>query len=905
MTFFSYNEVRDVIIFRIFIMKDDDFKHFDEDATQFTCFEETELSKIIEDTDQTKEDENYRPLKVGSIFLGKYTIIKVLGSGNFGIIYLLEANDASKKLLVAKEFFPKGFVTRGDNDEVILKPSLTQKELKSYQFMNEIFIGEAKNLVKVTEKSHPNIVTFFALEENKNNTIYFIMNYEEGISLKEYLYKRKKEDQGKLTNREIYNLALPLLDGLKQIHEVGVYHQDIKLENILIREGGAPILLDFGASVILYDEESKKYFNAATPRYAAIEQINVDQPPKINETTDIYAMGVLLHKLITDAFPPKSKIRLDAIKKGQKDPYIPLGNNKKLKNYDRQLLNAVDKALQIPQDDRFQNAQEFIDALHNKKKMLRYFLLGLLGLLALIFLILPSKTGKVKINIPQKNYSIYIDGTKYSLDKDNMLVTETGKHKINITKNGYIPYEKTIYVKENNILNISTDLTPTQQAVTIETDTKDATIILNGRTLKHNIFTARYGETYKLKIIAKGRETIEKEITYNRLFQNNFKLYYKLPINKINATINVNLPMEIGITKIKINNEPLRDKTFIAEKGKTYKISIINPYYEPLQVSRTFKDFYNDPQQTFTLSKGEGKVTITTKPDNAKVMVYQIIDDQEIKITTKPYTINGPTSIVLPATDKIFMIISKEGYKTVRSRIFPIRHAMTITKHFELASNKEKSSLSSIVPNATPYTHEMIPIPNTNFSMSKHEVTYDAFIRFLNSSKLAQRNKDKDGNKLYGGKIFKYVLQTPDGFIVSRAYKNYPINYISWYGAKAYIDWLSKKTKKHYLLPTEKQWEQVAKAGYNSKNLSLSANYNSGVLFQTGIIKPNPYGIYDLFGNVFEWTATPYGKDKHIIKGGSYRSKKSFLTPYKHSEEYNQNINRRDLGFRLIELTKQ
>ena len=877
----------------------DDFTHLDEGETQFTCFDD-DATQFEDASGAQSDNENYRPLKVGSLFLNKYTILKVLGSGNFGMIYLLEANDASKKLLVVKEFFPKGFVTRGENDEVVVKPSLSQRELKSLAFMKEIFIGEAQNLVKVTERSHSNIVTFFSLEENKNNTTYFIMNYESGISFKEYLEKRKEDKKAKLSNNEIYKIAIPLLSGLEQVHKVGVYHQDIKLDNILIREDGSPILLDFGASVILYDEETKKYFNAATPRYAAIEQINVDQPPKINQTSDIYAMGVLLYKLITDTFPPKSKERLDAIIKGKKDPYIPLGN-KKLNGYDSHLLKAVDKALQISQEDRFQSAQAFIDALKNKKKILQYVIAGILALALLIYMVIPTKTGKIKLNVSHKGYSVYIDGTKTLLDKDRSAILKTGTHKIIVTKDGYMPYEKSIKVHQASIVNVTANLTPSQQAVSIETNADNATIVLNGRTLKNNIFTARYGEEYRLRIIAKDHETLEKEVSYETLFRNDFKLYYKLPVNKIKATINVNLPVEMGVTKIKINHEPLRDKTFTVKKGKTYTININNPYYEPLEVKRNFQDFYNTPEQSFTLAQGEGKIDISVKPKNVKITLFKIIDDQEIKLNQKPYKLQTQTILRVPASDKIYMRMSKEGYKTIRSRIFSVRHGATVTKEFDLSGNKGDGIGSSGI-STKPYEEVMVPVQGTNFKASKYEVSNEAFCRFLNASKSAKQNRDANGHALYSSKIFKYILQRPDGFMVNRNYKDYPITHVSWYGAKAYVRWLGKQTHKSYALPNQAQWTQMAKVGFNPNKLSMQANYNSGVLFQKGSKSPNSNGIYDIFGNVFEWTNSASSNGKHVIKGGSYRSKKSFLVPHKSSSEYNQNANRSDLGFRVIQL---
>ncbi len=356
----------------------------------------------------------------------------------------------------------------------------------------------------------------------------------------------------------------------------------------------------------------------------------------------------------------------------------------------------------------------------------------------------------------------------------------------------------------------------------------------------------------------------------------------------------------MGITKIKVNNEPLRDNSFLAHKGKVYLITITNPYYESLQIERTFQELYENPQQLFTLSQGEGKINFSIHPEDTYISVYQLVEDQEVPLFKKPKKVYQSTLITVPASDKLYLTVQKEGYKEIRSRFFSVRNNETVNKIFTLHKNKKKTSSSSLVFDSTPYEHDMIQVPGQSFLISRYEVSYEAFTRFLNASDIAKLNQDKKGHRLYGEKIFNYIMQKPEGYYVSKTYKDYPINYVSWYGAKAYTVWLSKQTSKSYTLPSAQQWRNTAKIGFDSGQVSFQANYHSGVLLQKGLKSPNTLGIYDLFGNVFEWTTTAKGKQKHIIKGGSYRSKHSFLLPQKQSTAYSKNIHRKDLGFRII-----
>jgi len=441
-----------------------------------THFQDAELIEVAKNVELQKDIKNYTSLRIGELFLNKYRIVKVLGRGNSSIIYLLVSNDDSQKLFVLKEFFPKGFVERTDKEEVIVKPTLTKSELKNYHLMKEIFIGEAQNLMRVSSKKHLNVVHFLTAKSNINNTNYYIMSYEEGHTLKTYI---ENSDREKLNSEKIISLAKGLLHGINHIHSAGVYHQDIKLENILIRNDGSPIIVDFGASVLVHDKENNKYYNTATLKYAAPEQITMDNPPKINKTTDIYNIGVLLYRLITGSFPPKADERKKSMEKTGLDIYQQLVKQD-FPEYNKSLLKAVDKSLNLAQSERFQNAVEFEDALQ-KRHIEKPFIIALFVplLFALIYFAWPSS------------------------NKDPIETTNKIDQKIS---------------SETKDTSIQTHI------VYIESDISDVRFLLNGEKINDNTFLAKEGKIYTILAIAEGYEPQEYTIDYATLSKNDFIL---------------------------------------------------------------------------------------------------------------------------------------------------------------------------------------------------------------------------------------------------------------------------------------------------------------------------------------------------------------------------------------------
>jgi len=176
-----------------------------------------------------------------------------------------------------------------------------------------------------------------------------------------------------------------------------------------------------------------------------------------------------------------------------------------------------------------------------------------------------------------------------------------------------------------------------------------------------------------------------------------------------------------------------------------------------------------------------------------------------------------------------------------------------------------------------------VTIPN-DFYIGKYEVTNEEFAKFLNDSNvqenwLEDKSQDSDSR----------IIKNRNSYKVESGYEKHPIVEVSWYGAKAYAKWLSKKTNKNYRLPTESEWEYVARAGTTTKysfgnssnDLSSYAWYNRNNgdgTKKVGTKQPNPWGIYDIHGNVWEWCEDWYidNYNSTPINGTAYNNKKDY-----------------------------
>ena len=282
-------------------------------------------------------------LPQGYLLNNDYKILKFLGRGGFGITYLAEDTSLGHKVVI-KEFLPQSMAVR-DQSHYTVAPYTQGDAL--YGHLLKRFIEEARLLAGLR---HPNIVKVTRLLE-ANDTAYFIMDYEEGETLDDYL---KRSD--KLKEEDILAIMMPILEGTKYVHGQGVLHRDIAPDNIYLKTNGMPILIDFGAARNAIAQQSQALSAISKDGYSPPEQFIASREQ--NAATDIYALGAVMYKMITGNKPATSAHRQMALLEDDPDPIGNFVENYR-GLYSGYLLEAVNKALNISQKKRFQSIEAF------------------------------------------------------------------------------------------------------------------------------------------------------------------------------------------------------------------------------------------------------------------------------------------------------------------------------------------------------------------------------------------------------------------------------------------------------------------------------------------------------------------------------------------------------------------
>ncbi|MEQ8168298.1 MAG: serine/threonine-protein kinase [Candidatus Eremiobacterota bacterium] len=216
-------------------------------------------------------------LETGTVLNNIYRVIKLLGKGGMGNVYLVERIKDDKKFVV-KELV---FAQEANIDGATAK---------------EIFFREAEFMAKFSHPGLPNMYGVFSHDGRE----YLTMDYIEGKTLEEIINSSKEPVEVQQAITWTIKIA-EILDYLHNAFHAPVVYRDLKPSNIIITPGGWPKLVDFGIARYYNPDKDTDTFKYGSPGYAAPEQYK--GRGQSTPLSDIYGLGVILHQMLTKHDP--------------------------------------------------------------------------------------------------------------------------------------------------------------------------------------------------------------------------------------------------------------------------------------------------------------------------------------------------------------------------------------------------------------------------------------------------------------------------------------------------------------------------------------------------------------------------------------------------------------------------
>lgn len=272
-------------------------------------------------------------LPIGTKLNDKIIIGRVMGKGGFGVTYL-GYDLRMDKTIAIKEYYPNGIAYRapGGTEISINDP----KSEETFEKGAEKFYAEAEMVSQFN--GNPNIVSVYDYFR-ANNTVYLVMEFIQGITLKNYIKKH-----GRLSDGQALFVMEKIAAALSITHSAGVLHRDISPDNIMICRDGKIKLIDFGAARQILEESSSNLTVVMKHGYTPIEQYT--KKGRQGAWTDIYSLGASVYYALTE-------VVID-------DPYSRMDNDDELAEnrhgINSDLWNILKKCTMINFSDRYGSA---------------------------------------------------------------------------------------------------------------------------------------------------------------------------------------------------------------------------------------------------------------------------------------------------------------------------------------------------------------------------------------------------------------------------------------------------------------------------------------------------------------------------------------------------------------------
>lgn len=261
-------------------------------------------------------------------FLGHYEIIRKIGTGGMGDVYL--ANDSKLDRQVALKIL---------HENLSLENQAKQRLLR-----------EARAVAKL---DHPNICAIYEISETANHS-FIVMQYVSGETLAEIL------SQQTLNVEKSIDFALQIAAALEEAHSHRIIHRDIKPSNIAVNEKGQVKVLDFGLAKFIEDEETAKKLSSSGAIMGTVPYMSPEQlrGKTLDASTDIFSFGVVFYEMLSGIAPFQYDSNAEAIS-------AILNNEPDWTRIPPELKSIVQKCLTKDKTGRYQSAKYLVNDLRN------------------------------------------------------------------------------------------------------------------------------------------------------------------------------------------------------------------------------------------------------------------------------------------------------------------------------------------------------------------------------------------------------------------------------------------------------------------------------------------------------------------------------------------------------------
>lgn len=801
-----------------------------------------------------------------------YRIIRKINQGGMSTVYL--AIQISVGRVVALK---------------VMSPTLNGDPAFSERFQREANI--------VGQLSHPNIVSIYDIGRHESLN-YIAMDYLPGGSVHERMITG-------LTGEEALRVTREIASALDHAHSKGYIHRDIKPENILFRADKSAVLSDFGVAKVIVGVSRMTSVGqvVGTPHYMSPEQT---RGKPVDARSDLYSLGVVMYEMLTGSVPFQGD---DAVAIAIKHLSAPIP---KLPLQYQAYQKILNKLLDKDPEQRFHSGRELASAIELMETSTR---------------IAYSTTTHAAELSTQALLKVLLLTTTEALRRQTKTI-----FRLRWTPQRGLYQHPEARVTEVLILGSEDD-----RSTSVSTRIQQATYFKSLRSLRQRMTSRILTGAIMLGVIWGGLSVATEQ--------------FNVPGEKFLPSSLRNLAHETAtifvIPTLENGNQPASVKnsldTASAEQSASEQTSGKTSKAVNTHLSTSVAEQKTETLPTISLSQSVNTLD-TTPPASTEVAPVTFVE----KIAPPRYSLIVDT---IPSNARVRILniakrynpgiqleagryhleISHPGFETTTEWIvitdrdfqpsYTLEKIIPPSKNFvsNLSGSKRGPEMVRIPVGSFVMGHKnystSTPVHNVTidrpFAISKYEITFDEYEMFA----LAV-NRALPGDNRWGR-------------------KTRPVINVSWEDAKAYAIWLSKMSGKTYRLPTESEWEYVARAGNRTlfwwgddpKDAIERANCRRGCyssfsgLFGSktapvGSYPANTFGIYDTAGNVAEWVQDCYAdnyarkpKDgrpyessnctRRVVRGGSAKNNvdqlASHLRDHKPPAAYEDN-----LGFRVV-----